>query len=308
MATADNSPVERRRGEILVSTDPARLDLDVIHGFLSQAYWSEGIPREVLERAIRNSLCFGVYVDGAQVGFARIVTDRATFAYLADVFILESHRGRGLSKLLMEVIMSHPDLQGLRRFSLGTRDAHGLYRQFGFESPKMPERLMEIVDLDIYKKQRAASDHGSAGMPESARRMRVLFVCVGNSCRSQMAEAFANQLGQGRVQASSAGSAPLGWIARDTYTVMREKGLSLDGQWSKRLRDVPVAEMDVVVGMGCEVRCPVPVGFKGRVIEWSIPDPFSGDLDRYRATRDLIEAHVRDLLAEIEKSPSLGSD
>ena len=123
-----------------------------------------------------------------------------------------------------------------------------------------------------------------------------------------MAEAFADHLGQGSIQAWSAGSAPLGWIAPDTYTVMQEKGLSLDRQWSKGLGDVPVAEMDFVVGMGCEVSCPVPAGFKGRVIEWSIPDPFTGEIELYRAIRDLIEAHVRALLADIGGSPDAGHD
>jgi arsenate reductase (thioredoxin) len=131
---------------------------------------------------------------------------------------------------------------------------------------------------------------------------KILFVCVGNSCRSQMAEAFANHFGAGRVRAWSAGSHPLGMIVPGTYEVMREKGIALDGQWSKRLADVPVAEMDVVVGMGCEVACPVPVGFKGRVIEWNIPDPFGGDLDYYRSARDLIESQVRALLDEIALS------
>ncbi|HEY6292500.1 MAG TPA: GNAT family N-acetyltransferase [Terriglobia bacterium] len=152
MTRTDPAVLERKRGDCLVSTDPTKLDLDVIHGFLWRAYWCEDIPRPILERAIRNSLCFGVYANGRQVGFARVITDRATFAYLADVFILESHRGRGLSKWLMEVIMSHPDLQDLRRWTLGTRDAHGLYAQFGFGPLKMPERNMEIMDLEIYKK------------------------------------------------------------------------------------------------------------------------------------------------------------
>jgi GNAT superfamily N-acetyltransferase len=154
----DNSGVvEEERDGCLISTDPARLDLDVIHGFLSQAYWCEDIPRPTLERAIRNSLCFGVYADGRQVGFARVITDRATFAYLADVFILESHRRRGLSKHIMEFIMAHPDLQGLRRWSLATRDAHCLYSEFGFTPLRTPERHMEIIDLEIYKKARQAA-------------------------------------------------------------------------------------------------------------------------------------------------------
>ena len=304
MISDDHPPIERRFGEALVSTDPRRLDLDVIHGFLSRAYWCEGIPRQTVERAVRNSLCFGVYVEGAQVGFARVISDRATFAYLADVFILETHRGRGLAKLMMAVIMSHPDLAGLRRFSLGTRDAHGLYRQFGFEARRMPERLMEIVDFGVYK--RAAVPAGDAGAGElregagSPPVKKLLFVCIGNACRSPMAEAFANQLGEGRVRARSAGLSPLGRIAPETYTVMAEKGLSLDGQWSKGLEDVPVAQMDVVVEMmGGNLSCPLPAGFKGRIVRWKIPDAFASDLERNRATRDAIEAHVRELLAEI---------
>ena len=138
--------------QITISTDPARLDLDVIHGFLKTAYWCENLPREVIERAIRNSLCFGLYDATGQVGFARVITDRATYAYLADVFVLESHRGRGLSKRLMESIVAHPDLQGLRRWSLLTRDAHGLYAQFGFRPLSQPERHMERFDPDVYKR------------------------------------------------------------------------------------------------------------------------------------------------------------
>ena len=137
---------------ITISTDPTRLDLDVIHGFLKTAYWCEGLPREVSERAIRHSLCFGLYDAGRQVGFARVITDRATYAYLADVFVLESHRGRGLSKRLMQAIVAHPDLQGLRRWSLLTRDAHGLYAQFGFRQLSQPERHMERFDPDVYKR------------------------------------------------------------------------------------------------------------------------------------------------------------
>ena len=157
MARRDSLPFEQERDGCLISTDPARLNLDVIHGFLSRAYWSKNIPRSIVERAVRNSLCFGVYADGEQVGFARVITDRATFAYIADVFIVETHRGRGFSKFMMGAIKAHPDLQGLRRWSLATRDAHGLYSQFGFTPLKMPERHMEILDLAIYKKARPAS-------------------------------------------------------------------------------------------------------------------------------------------------------
>ena len=137
---------------ISISSDPALFDLDVIHGFLQSAYWCEGLPREVIERAIRNSLCFGVYDSGRQVGFARVITDRATYAYLADVFVLAQHRRRGLSKRLMQAIVEHPDLQGLRRWSLITRDAHGLYAQFGFKPLSQPDRHMELFNPDIYKR------------------------------------------------------------------------------------------------------------------------------------------------------------
>lgn len=121
-----------------------------------------------------------------------------------------------------------------------------------------------------------------------------------------MAEAFANHLGQGRVRAWSAGSAPLGWIAPGTHAVMQEEGIALDGQWSKGLEDVPMERMDVVVGMGCEVSCPVPAGFKGRVVEWSIPDPYTGRPERYRAVRDLIRTEVEALLGEL--GPEAASD
>src|SRR5262245_31928009 len=132
-------------GHLTISTDKSKLDLTVVHQFLSGSYWAEGIPVEVVSRAIEHSLCFGVYDDGRQIGFARVISDFATFAYLADVFILESHRGRGLSKLLMREVMNHPDLQGLRRFTLMTRDAHGLYRQFGFAGASRPDYYMEIA-------------------------------------------------------------------------------------------------------------------------------------------------------------------
>ena len=140
------APATWRRGDHEISTDLARLDLDVVHGFLTTSYWSPGIPRDVVERAARHSLAFGVYdvAGGAsrQVGYARVITDRATFAYLADVFVLESHRGRGLARWLMEVIVAHPELQGLRRWMLVTRDAHGLYERFGFGPPPNPGGVM----------------------------------------------------------------------------------------------------------------------------------------------------------------------
>jgi GNAT superfamily N-acetyltransferase len=131
--------------DVVVTTDPSRLDLDVIHGFLATSYWARGIPRDVVERALVNSLCFGAFEGESQVGFARVVSDRATFAYVSDVFVLESHRGRGVGKRLMAAIMSHPDLQGLRRWTLFTRDARGLYEHVGFRPGRHPERLMEIL-------------------------------------------------------------------------------------------------------------------------------------------------------------------
>ncbi|HZP00433.1 MAG TPA: arsenate reductase ArsC [Terriglobia bacterium] len=138
--------------------------------------------------------------------------------------------------------------------------------------------------------------------------VKILFVCVGNACRSQMAEAFANHLGNGRVKAWSAGSSPLGWIAAGTEEAMAEKGISLAGQWSKGLEDVPVGEMDIVVGMGCEVACPVPAGFKGRVIQWSIPDPYGRGFELFREVRDTIERQVTDLLAEITAGKEIPQD
>jgi N-acetylglutamate synthase-like GNAT family acetyltransferase len=138
------------QGEYEISCDKERLDVDAIHAFLERSYWSPGVPRSVVQRALSNSLCFGVYQADRQVGFARVVTDKATFAYMADVYILEPHRGRGLGKRLVESIMAHQDLQGLRRFMLITRDAHSLYAQFGFGAVAAPERIMEVLDPDVY--------------------------------------------------------------------------------------------------------------------------------------------------------------
>lgn len=142
---------ERRRDGFTVSTDPGRLDLDAIHAFLSTSYWAEGIPREILERALRNSLCFGLYAETSQIGLARVITDAATYAYLCDVYVLPEWRGRGLGAWMMECVMEHPDLQGLRRFSLVTRDAHELYRPFGFTEIASSGRHMEIVRPGLYK-------------------------------------------------------------------------------------------------------------------------------------------------------------
>jgi GNAT superfamily N-acetyltransferase len=141
------------KGDYEISTDPARIDAVMVHDFLTSSYWARGIPAETVRLSIEKSIPFGVYHGQQQVGFARIISDHATFAYLADVFILPSHRGRGLSRWLMECILSHPDLQGLRRWMLATQDAHGLYWQFGFTELKAPERWMEIHSPDIYAKK-----------------------------------------------------------------------------------------------------------------------------------------------------------
>jgi GNAT superfamily N-acetyltransferase len=143
--------VEQRRGAFLISTDPARLDIDAIHGYLRRAYWSENIPRAVVEKAVAHSLCFGVYAGDQLAGFARVISDYATFAYICDVFVLEEYRGQGLAKWLMAMILAHPELQGLRRWMLVTRDAHGLYRQQGFQPARRPENVMEITHPGIYK-------------------------------------------------------------------------------------------------------------------------------------------------------------
>ena len=138
-----NKFLEVHRDSLLISTDPARLDLDVICDFLSRAYWAQGRPRERIELSLQNSLVFGVYERRRQIGLARVVTDYATFVWLCDVFVDERYRGHGIGKWLMATILSHPDLQGLRRFLLATRDAHGLYAQFGFTPLGSPERWME---------------------------------------------------------------------------------------------------------------------------------------------------------------------
>jgi N-acetylglutamate synthase-like GNAT family acetyltransferase len=137
--------------EIIISTDKSTLDIPLIHQFLSEdSYWAKGIPLETVKRSIDNSLCFGIYKDNKQIGFARIISDLTTFAYLADVFNLPAHRKQGLSKRLVKEILAHPDLQGLRAILLGTLDAHELYRQFGFKELAKPERFMEIRKPGIY--------------------------------------------------------------------------------------------------------------------------------------------------------------
>jgi GNAT superfamily N-acetyltransferase len=135
-----------------ISNDKALLDIVMIHAFLTQSYWAKGVPYENVKKRIENALCFGVYEGCQQVGFARVISDFESFAYLADVFILESHRGQGLSKMLMSYIMAYPDLQNLKRFILATADAHGLYAQFDFKPLENISRWMEKSNLTIYQK------------------------------------------------------------------------------------------------------------------------------------------------------------
>lgn len=138
--------LEVHQNGFTISTDPARLQPEVIVAALAESYWANQRSREVIERSLEHSLCFGVYRGADQVGLARVVTDYATFAYLCDVFILPSERGHGLGKWLMQTVMTHPELQGLRRWMLATRDAHGLYAQYGFTALPAPERWMERFD------------------------------------------------------------------------------------------------------------------------------------------------------------------
>ncbi|MDQ6892542.1 MAG: GNAT family N-acetyltransferase [Acidobacteriota bacterium] len=147
-------PGEWRRGEYSISTNPSRLDRPAIREFLASSYWSPEIPQDVVDRAIEGSLSFGLYEGRKQIGFARAVTDRATFAYVADVYVLEEYRERGLARWLMETVLAHPDLQGLRRWMLITRDAHSLYRGVGFADAARPDRIMEIARPDIYREKK----------------------------------------------------------------------------------------------------------------------------------------------------------
>ena len=133
-----------------ITADQQRFDLIAVHAFLSRSYWSPGVPMAVVEKALANSVAFGLFLGDTQVGLARVVTDKATFAYLADVYVLEAHRGKGLSKRLLEAVLAHDDLQGLRRFLLATKDAHGLYAQFGFKALANPARMMERWHPDAY--------------------------------------------------------------------------------------------------------------------------------------------------------------
>src|SRR3970282_629652 len=146
--------MEWKLGEFTVTDRREDLDIEAIHNFLRESYWAKGVPRSIVEKAVSNSLCFGLYHNSKQVGFGRAVSDQATFAYLADVFVVPAYRGRGLGKWLVSCVLAHPDLQGLRRWTLATRDAHGLYEQNGFVALRKPEWFMEINDPDIYQRAR----------------------------------------------------------------------------------------------------------------------------------------------------------
>lgn len=144
--------IELHKNDFTISTDPSKLDVDAIHRFLStEAYWCLNIPKEKVKLSIEHSLCFGVYHQGKQIGFARVISDYSTIAYLGDVYVLDDYRGQGISKWLMETIMSHPNLQGLRRWILLTGDAHGLYHQFGWTELADPSKWMELHNPNVYR-------------------------------------------------------------------------------------------------------------------------------------------------------------
>lgn len=162
----DPQPLNLIRGEYLISTDPVRLDPDAIHRYLSRSYWAKDIPLDVVQRSLKGSLCFGLYHNNQQVGFARVITDHATFAYLGDVYVLEGHRGRGLGKWLMDAVFAHPSLTGLRRFVLVTRDAHALYARYRFTPLRNPAGYMEIHRPGIYQAN-SAEDRASSSSTDS---------------------------------------------------------------------------------------------------------------------------------------------
>ena len=144
---------EYRKGKYLISTDLSKLDLEMIYTFLSKSYWAEGIPKETVLRSIRYSLPFGIYHDRKQIGFARVISDFSTYAYISDVFLLESYRGKDISTWLLKCILQHPELQGLRRWNLYTSNAAGFYRKMGFSKLKFPERYLEMYDPNVYKRK-----------------------------------------------------------------------------------------------------------------------------------------------------------
>ncbi len=162
------SEMEWTNGEFTITCDPEKQDLGVIHGFLSQSYWAKGVSKETVARSLRGSLCFALLDNQRQIGFARVISDFATIAYVGDVFVLPDYRGRGLSKWLMHCVTLHPDLQGLRRWILATADAHGLYQKFGFTALANPRVFMERHTPDIYAQsaqQSVAADRADNGAP-----------------------------------------------------------------------------------------------------------------------------------------------
>ena len=169
-AAPASEPVPCGRGACEIDTDKARLDLALIHDFLARSHWASGIPFDVMKRAIDNSLAFGLYRDGGQIGFARVVTDHATFAYLADVFVIEAERGRGLGRYLVATILAHPELQGLRRWLLGTRNAHGLYKRCGFAAPPAPFAFLERLDSGVYDQSPLPSGEGRVRVAAAPQR------------------------------------------------------------------------------------------------------------------------------------------
>ena len=144
------APLEWQRGDYTITTDHARVDIDVVHAFLDRSYWAGGVPRDVVETSVRNSVCFVLLHNGNQVGFARAITDKSTFAYMADVFVLEAHRGKQLGEWIVETMLSHPDLRDIPRWRLATLDAHGLYAKYGFGPLAYPERMMERIAQDSW--------------------------------------------------------------------------------------------------------------------------------------------------------------
>lgn len=148
--------MKRAQDRYVVTSDRVRLlkHVDAIHAYLTKSYWAGGIPKKIVRKSMQGSICFGVLRRGKLVAFSRVITDKATYAYLADVFVLEPHRGKGLSKQMMEAVKAHKDLQGIRRFMLVTRDAHGLYKKYGFTPLANPDRHMELLNRDVYKKHR----------------------------------------------------------------------------------------------------------------------------------------------------------
>lgn len=142
--------MEWHRKNFTVTCDPERIDLSLVSKFLASSYWAKGIREDTVAKSVANSVCFSLFEGDRQIGFAKVISDRATIAYLGDVFVVPSYRGRGLAKWMMECVLSHPELQGLRRWVLATRDAHGLYEQFGFTELAKPEVFMERFNPNVY--------------------------------------------------------------------------------------------------------------------------------------------------------------